>query len=242
MSHQIETTREFAWRGRTGPFSLALNQLVFSPSSTSLTLAEALEVRPGDVVLDVGCGSGVLAFVAARLEPTARVYGCDLSEESVATARYNAELLGLSNRTEFRYGNLLDPVTDIEADVVIGDVSGIPDAIAAATGWFPSGKGGGPTGSELPIAMLGALEGRMKSGARLYLPTGTIQTEQPVLDAARRVFGASMEVVSEKQFPLPGSVAELPEVADLMDKGVVNLSRRGSRLTWRLSIWRCTCP
>ena len=39
------------------------------------------------------------------------------------------------------------------ANVVIADVSGIPDAVAQVTGWFPDGKGGGRTGAELPVEM-----------------------------------------------------------------------------------------
>ena len=239
MSKQVASTREFVWKGRTGPFSIALNPDVFTPSSTSLTLAEALEVGAGETVLDVGCGSGVLSFVAARLAPSAFVYGCDVSEESVATARANARSLGLQDRMEFRAGHLLDPVTDVSADVVIGDVSGIPDAIAAVTGWFPNSKGGGPTGSELPVAMLEGVRDVMRQGARLYLPTGTIQAEQPVIDAARRAFGDAMEIVVERQFPLAGEIVEHPEVTDLIDRGIVKLARRGSRFIWRLSIWRC---
>ncbi len=58
---------EIEWKGRTGPFLLQLGPGVFSPTATSKTLAEAIEIEPGDTVIDVGCGSGVLAFVAAKL-------------------------------------------------------------------------------------------------------------------------------------------------------------------------------
>ena len=63
---QVETS-EIEWKGRTGPFSLLVRPGVFSPTSTSRTLADALEIGPDDNVIDVGCGSGVLEFVAAKL-------------------------------------------------------------------------------------------------------------------------------------------------------------------------------
>src|SRR5437899_6096230 len=121
---QSATTLE--WKGRTGPFTIFLNPGVFSPTHTSRTIAEALDIGPDDVVVDVGCGSGVLSFVAARLGAK-RVIGCDLSEEAVRTARRNAKALGLSDRTEFRVGDLLEPIRGTKASVIIGDVSGIPD-------------------------------------------------------------------------------------------------------------------
>ncbi|MFN2490005.1 MAG: 50S ribosomal protein L11 methyltransferase [Actinomycetota bacterium] len=230
---------DIQWTGRTGPFGLALTPNVFAPSRTSQVLAEALEVNPGEVVIDVGCGSGVLSLVAARLSAD-RVYGCDVSEEAVAAARENARRLGLEDRTEFRVGNLLEPVSEVQADVVIGDVSGIPDSVAEITGWFPEGRGGGPTGAELPVAMLEGMGECLKHGGRLYLPTGTIQAEGLVLDTARRVFGPNnMEIVAEREFPLPNLVARSRSVARLVSEGLLNLSLRGSRLLWRLAIWRC---
>jgi SAM-dependent methyltransferase len=238
LPHGAETT-EIKWTGRTGPFPLVLTPKVFAPSKTSLVLAEALEVNSGETVIDVGCGSGVLSLVAARLS-AGKVYGCDLSEDAVIAARHNAQQLGVADRTEFRTGNLLEPVADIEADVVIGDVSGIPDPVAQITGWFPEGRGGGPTGAELPIAMLENVGDCMKTGGRLYLPTGTIQAEGLVLDMARRVFGAAnMTIVAEREFPLPNLVARSKAVARLVSEGLLNLSLRGSRLLWRLAIWRC---
>jgi hypothetical protein len=140
------------WKGRSGPFTISLGQGVFHPTHTSRTLAEALEISPGDTVIDVGCGSGVLSFVAARLGAE-RVIGCDLSAEAVEIARRNATRLGLQDRVEFRVGNLLDPCAGERASVIIGDVSGIPDEIGLLAGWFPDGKAGGPTGAELPVAM-----------------------------------------------------------------------------------------
>lgn len=232
------------WKGRTGPFTIEIDPGVFAPTHTSRTIAEALEIQPGDTVIDVGCGSGVLSFVAARLG-AGGVYGVDLSDEAIAVARRNAEALGHADRVEFRVGDLLEPVRGIQADVVIGDVSGIPDEIAAVSGWFPDGRAGGPTGAELPAAMLESIrENRcLRPGGRLYLPTGTIQAEGKILEVARRIFGAAnLQSLLEREFPLPEVVAKSRAVAQMMREGVLDLRARGSRLLWRLQVWRCEMP
>jgi precorrin-6B methylase 2 len=224
------------WSGRTGPLTLELPPGVFTPTHTTLMMADALEIDAEDVVIDVGCGSGVLGFVAARLG-AARVIGCDASAAAVDSAGENARRLGLGDRTEYRHGHLFEPVADVEADVVIGDVSGVPDAVAEVTPW----ASGGPTGAELPIEMLETLGERLKVGGRLYLPTGTMQAEEPLLKVARRIFGDdNLHPLAIRDFPLAPAVASSPAVQRLVDEGTLDMRRRGSRLVWRLTIWRCT--
>jgi release factor glutamine methyltransferase len=235
-SAAVETVR---WKGRAGPFTLEVTPPVFRPTHISLALAETMEIREGDTVIDVGCGSGVLSFVAAKLG-AGKVYGTDVSEESVRMSTVNAHRLGLTDRTEFRAGSLFDPLRDVTADVIIGDVSGVPDDLAELTGWFPGGHAGGPTGAEVPVAMLRSIGECLRPGGTMYLPTATIQDEDTVLGAARRVFGAAnLAEVAEREFPLPTLVAKSREVARLMASNLIRLRQRGSRLLWRLAIWRC---
>jgi protein-L-isoaspartate O-methyltransferase len=238
----VDGTATFTWRGRGGPFELLLGRRTFAPSRTSVEVAEGLEIRPGETVIDVGCGSGVLSFVAARLGAR-KVYGTEVNEEAVAFARLNAERLGLAERVEIRHGNLFDPLPDVKADVVIGDVAGVPDAIAMESGWYPGGFGGGPTGAEVPVAMLEAARPHLRPGGRLYLPTGSIQDEGAVLRAARAIFGEGrMRQLRERLFPLPAKVSDSVVVRRLMDSGVVSLIRKGSRLLWELRVWECVAP
>jgi SAM-dependent methyltransferase len=229
---------QIEWRGRTGPFPLLLGPGTFSPTHTSKTLADALEIGPEDTVIDVGCGSGVLAFVAAKLGAR-KVYGCDLSEGAVRAATENARRLGLDAICEFRQGDLLEPMRDVQATVLIGDVSGIPDEIAAASGWFQDVPAGGPTGAELPVKFVRSIGDTLAPGGRLYLPTGTIQNESAILEAAHEVFGDRMEPVLEREFPLPELVARSMAVARMVKEGLVSFRQRGSRLLWQLRIWRC---
>ncbi len=234
--------REHLWEGRSGPFPLLLGNRVFPPTHTSREVAAGMVVNPGDTVIDVGCGSGVLSIVAARLGAGA-VFGTDLNPESVAFARLNAVRLGLADKVATRLGSLFEPLSGLRANVVIGDVSGIPDEIATESDWFPGGFAGGPTGAEVPVAMLEASREHMLPGGRLYLPTGSIQDETSVLKVARRVFGEGrMRQLRERLLPLPGKLSDSSVVRRLMDSGVVEFFRKGSRLLWRLRIWECTTP
>jgi len=235
-------THDYLWTGRSGPFTILLNDQVFAPTHTSREVAEGITVHPGDTVIDVGSGSGVLSFVAAKLGAR-KVFGGEVNPASVELARRNAELLGLQDVVEFRLGSLFEPFGDMQADVVIGDVSGIPDEIASISGWFPGGFSGGPTGAEVPMAMLESSWSHLAPGGRLYLPTASIQDENAVLRTARRIFGEGrIRQLRERLMPLPGKISETAVARRLMDSGMVRLIRRGSRLLWELRVWEITAP
>jgi 2-polyprenyl-3-methyl-5-hydroxy-6-metoxy-1,4-benzoquinol methylase len=58
----------------------------------------------GKQVLDLGCGSGQVSLLAARMG--ARVTGIDVVEDMVATARRQAVDAGFGDSTEFRVGDV----------------------------------------------------------------------------------------------------------------------------------------
>lgn len=225
------------WKGRFGPMDLMVGNATFRPSTISTLLADALEIQPGSVVVDVGCGSGILSIIAAKLG-AARVYGIDAADETVEIASANAAAHGVADVIQFAQGDLFGPLDpSVEADVVIGDVSGVPDEIARASGWFPSGLAGGPTGAELPMRMIEESKRLLKKGGSLFLPTGSLQDETSILERARSVFG-SMRQLTERNIPLPSSLAEDPAVLTALKEKVIALKQRGSRFQWTARIWR----
>ncbi|MFH1330696.1 MAG: 50S ribosomal protein L11 methyltransferase [Actinomycetota bacterium] len=227
------------WKGRFGPFDLEVSEHTFVPSTLSMLLADVLEVRDGDEVIDMGCGSGILSIVAAKLG-AARVIGVDLAADVVEVASRNAARQGVAEVTTFLHGDLFEPLPrEVRADVIIGDVSGIPDPLAVESGWFPGGRGGGARGSELPIRMLRAARERLRSGGRLFLPTGSLQDEGAILRTARALYG-KLTRLTEREIPLPRPLAETAAVVKLAKDRIVQLREKGSRLLWTARVWECS--
>lgn len=215
---------------------LIVGPATFRPTTVSHLLADSLIVREGDIVVDAGCGSGILSIIAAKLG-AARVYGVDAAQGTVEIAGTNAANHGVADRTEFFEGDLFDPLPEgVQADVVIGDVSGIPDEIARASGWFPSGLAGGPSGAELPMRMLAEAKRFIKAGGRMFLPTGSLQDEGSILDRARSAYD-SMKKLGERNIPLPSSLSEDPAIVRLLREKVIDLTQRGSRFLWTARVW-----
>lgn len=64
--------------------------------------------RPGDVIVDVGCGTGSLALLLARVQPAATIVGVDPDPEVLAAARRKAA--GAAVRWQEGLGDALVPL------------------------------------------------------------------------------------------------------------------------------------
>ncbi|MFY0782245.1 50S ribosomal protein L11 methyltransferase [Peribacillus simplex] len=89
---------------------------------TTVMCIQALErtVRSGDLVVDVGTGSGVLSIAAALLDAK-RIQSLDLDEVAVQSAIQNVELNNVQDKVSVSKGNLLDGVNE-QADVVVANI------------------------------------------------------------------------------------------------------------------------
>jgi arsenite methyltransferase len=80
------------------------------------------ELKPGDVVLDLGSGGGIDVLLSARrVGPTGKAYGLDMTDEMLALARENQQKSGLTN-VEFLKGEIERiPLPDDSVDVIISN-------------------------------------------------------------------------------------------------------------------------
>jgi SAM-dependent methyltransferase len=80
------------------------------------------ELKPGEVVLDLGSGGGIDVLLSARrVGPTGMAYGLDMTDDMLALARENQRQAGVSN-VEFLKGEIENiPLLDGTVDVIISN-------------------------------------------------------------------------------------------------------------------------
>ncbi|HEY0757931.1 MAG TPA: arsenite methyltransferase [Acidisarcina sp.] len=81
-----------------------------------------IELRPGEVVLDLGSGGGMDVLLSARrVGPTGMAFGLDMTDDMLALARENQRQAGATN-VEFLKGEIENiPLPDHSVDVVISN-------------------------------------------------------------------------------------------------------------------------
>ena len=94
------------------------------------------ELKPGEIVLDLGSGGGIDVLLSARrVGPTGKAYGLDMTDEMLALARENQRKAGVEN-AEFLKGAIEKvPLPDNSVDVIISNcvinLSGDKDRVLA---------------------------------------------------------------------------------------------------------------
>lgn len=141
MTEAMEFGRLSAWRdaadfsevtAREKAKQLELRARAEDETATREEYLQLLGVRPGERVLDVGCGSGVVTrAMAKRVVPDGCAVGVDASTALVAVAREYADAALLGGSVEFGEGDCRRlPFPDASFDAVIAAtvLAHVPDA------------------------------------------------------------------------------------------------------------------
>ena len=84
--------------------------------------AALAQLRPGEIVLDLGSGGGIDVLLSAkRVSPGGKAYGLDMTDQMLALARENQKKAGVQN-VEFLKGQIENiPLPENAVDVVISN-------------------------------------------------------------------------------------------------------------------------
>jgi ubiquinone/menaquinone biosynthesis C-methylase UbiE len=111
------TSNLYAEDQKTGVPAMAVQASLGCGNPTALA-----ELKPGEVVLDLGSGGGIDVLLSAkRVGSTGKAYGLDMTDEMLELARENQRKAGAEN-VEFLKGTIEEiPLPDDSVDVIISN-------------------------------------------------------------------------------------------------------------------------
>lgn len=203
------------------PLELVTTDEAFQPNPTTVRFARCVRIDPGDVVFDIGTGIGPLALMAGRAGAK-RVIGVDPVQIHCQLAQLNATRCELNQTVRFYRGCFFEPfereaeLAGLKANVVIGDVSGIADAVAHALGWYSSKvPTGGYDGTEVIRDFLRQVPRYLVKGGRVYFPIACDLSDGPrVVEEAKRLFAQVDNALKRPYVEFPLAVEDVQTIHD----------------------------
>jgi len=173
----------------TGPFELNVPGRVHFPPPSSIDLAKILDVKAGESVLDLGCGTGLLSIAAAKMGAR-RVVATDLDPQALETTASNARASGVEEQIEVRAGSWYDALGQV-ADVGKGGRFEVIMATPPQTpGPHPFGpRYGGWDGTRHLFTVIEGAQGFLEpSNGRLWLLAISLANPSSLLKKLREHF------------------------------------------------------
>jgi len=176
------------WEFWSLPFTVTPATLVPRPDSETVVAAALLglgarrHASQGVRILDLGTGSGCLLVALLHELPGASGLGVDLSDEAVATARFNAARNGVGERAEFRTGDWFDGI-DERFDLIVSNPPYIVDAVIPGLDPEVSrhdprlALAGGPDGLAAYRTIAAGFGSRLAAGGLATLEIGSDQAD-----------------------------------------------------------------
>lgn len=89
-------------------------------SIDAILLAQFVTVRPGDVVVDLGTGCGVIPMILFLTKPVGRIVGLEIQEELADQALRNARMNGFEKKMDVIIGDIkTTPFAKKSVDVIV---------------------------------------------------------------------------------------------------------------------------
>ncbi|WP_406535974.1 HemK2/MTQ2 family protein methyltransferase [Methanobrevibacter sp.] len=104
-------------------FIIDTDDNVYVPAEDSYLLAENLQIKEGQSVLEIGTGSGIVAMYASRL--TDKITVTDINFDACELARKNFRQNNIEN-IEILWGNMFEVVENRKFDVILFNTPYLP--------------------------------------------------------------------------------------------------------------------
>ena len=108
---------------KMGKFEIETDDLVYNPSDDTFLLAENLEIKEGQSVLEIGTGSGLVSMYASLL--TDDVTATDINFNALELAEKNFKLNNIDT-IKLEFGDMFEPVKDKKFDVILFNTPYLP--------------------------------------------------------------------------------------------------------------------
>lgn len=167
---------------------------VYEPAEDTFLLADNMDVREGDVVLDMGTGCGILAVLSAL--KASHVVAVDINPYAVKCARKNAKINGVLGKVDFICGSLFDPLrVGLRFTLILFNPPYLPSE-ERPEAWVEYSWAGGVDGRSVIDKFLTFLPSYLDRGGRLLMTQSSLSDTEKTIKLLEEK-GFKVEIIGE---------------------------------------------
>lgn len=171
---------------------------VYEPAEDSFLFAGNLNVKNGDIVLDVGTGCGILGIVAA--EKASEVIAVDINPYAVRCAKENAKQNKVLGKMLFVQGDLFAPFkTGKLFDLILFNAPYLPTR-STKFSWIEYAWSGGLDGRQVIDRFICEVPKYLKASGRALLMQSNLSGINKTVQKFESV-GMEAKVIAERSLP-----------------------------------------
>ena len=177
-----------------GEYVFEVDEQVYEPAEDTFLIADKLDVKESDVVLDVGTGCGLLAVLAA--EKAKKVVAVDINPYAIECANRNAQINKVKKKIDFRQGNLFEPIKENELfSLIIFNSPYLPSEINEES-WIGRAWDGGLNGRQIIDQFITEVPNFLLAGGRILLVQSSLSDLSRTFELFKKL-GLNTTVIQE---------------------------------------------
>ena len=181
-----------------------VDEHVYEPAEDTFLVAEKLDTKKDDIVLEIGTGCGILAILAAKTAK--KVVAIDINPYAIECTKRNAKNKNLLKRIDFRQGNLFEPIKNGEQfSLIIFNSPYLPSEPDEEKSWIGKAWAGGKTGRQVIDPFIAAAPNYLSINGRILLVQSSLSDVKKTIKMFDEL-NFQAKVVSELKFPFESIV------------------------------------
>ncbi|MCK9151025.1 HemK2/MTQ2 family protein methyltransferase [Methanobacterium alcaliphilum] len=170
---------------------------VYAPAEDTFLLADNLILSEGEVVLEIGTGTGLIALTASK--KASQVIATDINHHAVKCARANMELNDINN-IKFHLGNLFQPVQNEKFDLILFNTPYLPSSKDEIVGdELDAAWDGGADGRRVIDLFLNEVKYYLNDGGRVQLVQSSLSDNEKTLERLEKM-NFDVEITDSERF------------------------------------------
>ncbi len=178
-------------------FIIDIEETVYKPAEDSYLLADNLEIKSTDRVLEIGTGTGIVAMYASKFSEYITV--TDINLDACQLAYKNFKKNNIEN-IEILFGNLFEPVKNRKFDVILFNLPYLPteeyDIIDDDLNYAFDG---GIDGRKVIDDFLNQLKNHLNDKGKVQLIQSSLSDNQKTLDKLEKL-GFVAKIAAKEHF------------------------------------------